>query len=304
MPPIEFGTGYSWTQSKHDLSIYVALPAGARASQYRFGVHGGSSLRLTRTDEPSPILSGRLHASVSSSVWMIDGKQLAIELEKAEAGWWPCALVGDPHVDVAKLKAEERKEREPAYKMPPDAHSRPRRVTDRETMLKIKAEHPQLGVHVEGDVSTAEHRPHAGPRKAFDWGPIPAAGAAAGMGAGAAAGDGACGAADRSLQSAPPASSPRTLQAVEAPPGEASQTPSECDARSSDGAAQQGDFSWGPLPQGSKPRADAQTGDAAAAAHVQTLGRPPEDTTTTIAAAATAPTTTPEDLKFSWGSLP
>jgi len=58
-----------------------------------------------------------------------------------------------------------------------DAESKPRRVTDRETLLKLKAEFPQLAIDTV-DASTAEHRAYAGHRRQFEWGPLPSAPAA------------------------------------------------------------------------------------------------------------------------------
>lgn len=54
----------------------------------------------------------------------------------------------------------------------------PRRVTDRETLRKLKAEMPQLdipGVADVGGVANVEHKNYSGPRKQFSWGAIPAA---------------------------------------------------------------------------------------------------------------------------------
>ena len=54
----------------------------------------------------------------------------------------------------------------------------PRRVTDRETLRKLKAEMPQLeipGVADVGGVAEVEHKNYSGPRKQFSWGAIPAA---------------------------------------------------------------------------------------------------------------------------------
>ena len=99
---------------------------------------------------------------------------LTVEIEKARPRFWPCAIRGHPEVDVAALQAQEKAEQEPFYKPPPDAEAQPRRVNDRETLLKLKAEFPQLAASLPvEDPHTTTHRNHAGPRKTFDWGALP-----------------------------------------------------------------------------------------------------------------------------------
>lgn len=62
----------------------------------------------------------------------------------------------------------------------------PRRVTDRETLQKFKAEFPQLELELGANPHVASHRSYAGARRDFDWGAIPAAAEAAGAPATAA----------------------------------------------------------------------------------------------------------------------
>jgi hypothetical protein len=48
-------------------------------------------------------------------------------------------------------------------------------VTDRESILKFQAEFPQLKLNVGPNPHVASHRSHAGARRDFDWGAVPAA---------------------------------------------------------------------------------------------------------------------------------
>jgi len=93
-------------------------------------------------------------------------------MDKAAARFWPRLLVGGPEVDVSALLEAERREKEPAYRPPPDAAAAPRKVSDRETLLKLKAEFPQLELplHVPQE---AAHRQYTGARREFEWGAIP-----------------------------------------------------------------------------------------------------------------------------------
>lgn len=167
------GSGYSWTQTKADLTLLVTLPAGSTARDVNASVQRG----CVRVEISGAILvAGELHDDVTSSVWSVDGQTLNYELEKTRPAFWKCALRGDAEVDVQALIAREKRDQEPAYKPDPDAENQPKRVTDKEELRKLAAEFPQLATQLDlgSNPHTATHRNFAGPRKAFEWGALPA----------------------------------------------------------------------------------------------------------------------------------
>jgi hypothetical protein len=145
---------------------------------------------------------------------------------------------------VAALVAKEKREAEPAYKPPPDADMTPRRVTDKETIRKLKAEFPQLELPVDTQEHKATHANYAGHRSAFSWGSVEAAAAAA------EAVRAPPSAAAVALPSAPPVLPKSKVAAVAAA---LSSTTSEPAA-----ASDAGKYSWGALPAEPSQRASGR----------------------------------------------
>lgn len=222
---------HSFSQTKAELTLTVPLPPGRVARDISCRVANGRVDVRAKTDV---LVSGELWGEASSSVWSVESGLLTLEIEKAKTKFWPCALRGDPEVDVAALVAKEKREAEPAYKAPPDADMTPRRVTDKETIRKLKAEFPQLELPVDTQEHKATHANYAGHRSAFTWGSVEAAAAAA------EAERDPPSAAAVALPSAPPVIPKSKVTAVAAT---LSSTTSEPAA-----ASDAGKYSWGALP--------------------------------------------------------
>ena len=217
-----------WTQTLDALTISVRLPPGASARSVVCTVGGGRACIGLRGGD-APLLDGELWGAISGSVWSVEAGVLSLELDKARNAYWPCALVGDPEVDVTALIERDRRDAEPAYKQDPNASAQPQRVTDKETIRKLKADFPQLELPVDEGAHTASHRNHAGPRKAFEWGSLAAA-------ADAAASEGAA-----AVVPPPPPPPP----AAPAPPPAAAVASATA---ASGGGGTDGKFCWGSLP--------------------------------------------------------
>jgi len=254
---------YSWTQTKEDLTVSVPLPAGTSSRSVQCEVAG----TLTVTVLGNTLVSGALWGKTSSSMWTVDGGVLVIELEKTQARFWPCALQGDPEVDVEALKAKERQDNEPAYKMPPGADQQPTKVTDRESLLKLKAEFPHLDIPIAAP-GGSQHAAHKGGRKNFSWGAVPPAAPAAAShaqpaGTPVAAADtreevaGSAAPEPAESPSAPTAGKfqwgavPSSLPSVEAA------ADAQCSGAASSAAPAAAPFSWGLLPGTVAPTSDA-----------------------------------------------
>lgn len=185
---------YNWTQTKEDLNITIQVPPGTTTQQVtcRVSTDDTCAVELTLLGVAEPLLQGRLHARARSSIWWIEaGTSFILEIEKQRPHYWPCALIGGPSVDVEALRAKELRDREPAYKPLPDAERAPRQVRDREELLKLKAEFPQLAIELGDEPAAACHKPYTGQRKKFEWGsfPAPADGDQSGLGGGARGAD-------------------------------------------------------------------------------------------------------------------
>ena len=107
-----------WTQTRTELTISVKLPAGVVARDLVCSITTKQvDIRVRSTGEQ--LVAGQLHGESIGSVWSVDGGTLHLEIEKATAKFWPCALCGDRHVDIQELIAKEKRDAEPAYKLPP-----------------------------------------------------------------------------------------------------------------------------------------------------------------------------------------
>ena len=163
---------YTWTQTTEDLTLQVSFPPGTSASSVACNV-SHSKVAIGLRGQP-PIVEGELWDALSNHVWSLEGgTTLSLELEKARSCYWPCALKGGPEVDIKALKARDKAEAELPYKPHPDADSMPRRVTDRETLLKLKAEMPQLEIPGLEPASGVVHKNYSGARRKFEWGALP-----------------------------------------------------------------------------------------------------------------------------------
>jgi len=260
----------TWSQTKTELTISVRLPPNAAARDVRCSVVGDSVTVGLKSGVP--LFSGELWGHISSNVWSVESGTFNLEIEKARAQFWPCALRGDPEIDVSELVAKDKKDREPAYKLPPDTGTTPRQVTDRETIRKLKAEFPHLDLPVD-DSHTAMHRNHAGPRRAFEWGAIPTDADLEPAAASTAKSH----VPTPPLPSAPPAAPPRAAppppQAVPASPAASPTAASVLASKDAGGTGSTRTFEWGATPTDSEP-----------------------SPTPAVASAASAP-------KYSWGPL-
>ena len=261
------GTGYRWTQTKGELTLLVRLPAGFGARDVSATASGGA---LQVSCRGSVLVAGVLHAGIAGSVWSVEKGLLTFELEKARATFWPCALRGDTEVDVAALLEKEKRDLEPAYKPDPNGDSIPQRVTDKETLRKLKAEFPQLELPMGEDVHTATHRNFAGPRKAFEWGALPPAEPAAEAALPAAAKPQPAPAAP--ALSAPAAAAPSSfswgvIPADQPAPAEPSQ---HCASKAEEAAPSREDrYCWGALPTDATPAPPRAVPDAGARASAE-----------------------------------
>lgn len=285
------GRRYSWSQTKQDLTLLVQLPPDTSARSVRCEVRG-EAIQLWVGSANEPLLAGTLHDKICNSVWTVDAGQLNLELEKARARFWPSALQGDPEVDIKALISREKAEREPAYKMPPGEEMKPRKVTDRETLSKLKAEFPQLAIDLGGpDAHVAQHQQYVGPRKQFDWGPVdanfsaatatpPPPAAAPSSLASHAASQPSCGAVE-SLGAAPAAEASAPAEAGEA------------------GRAEPEKYVWGTIPAEERGAAGAAPSTSSPEPATFSWGPVPLPRSTPVASVAA-----PEPGAFSWGPLP
>lgn len=275
---------YTWTQTTEDLTVQVGFPPGTSASSVACNVSNGK-VAIGLRGQP-PIVEGELWDALSNHVWSLEGgTTLSLELEKARSCYWPCALKGGPEVDVKALKARDKAAAEPPYKPHPDADQMPRRVTDRETLLKLKAEMPQLEIPGLEPASSVVHKNYSGARRKFDWGALPTAEAAPPAPAAVAPPEPTPVAATTASPAATPTPTPgASSSSSDAPPRPAAS------AATSSTAAPAAAFSWGAVPGGAGTSA------------------PPESSPP-----ATQPAAAPQTPavggggsggKYSWGALP
>ncbi|KAL1498879.1 hypothetical protein AB1Y20_013403 [Prymnesium parvum] len=282
---------YTFSQTRPDLSLHLRLPEGTRPRDVSCELARGS-LCVRSAASSEPLLVGELFDEAAHSAWFVDGGVFTLEIEKKKARFWPSALKGGPQVDVRELERQEKKDKAPVYRPQQDPESTPVRVTDREALLKLKAEFPELAIPIDSP-HTAKHKPYAGPRKPdpFSWGEIPATLPAAPAAAAAP----------------PPCDSPADSAAFSwgalPAPAEAARPPA---AASSPSPA----FHWGPLPSApippSRATPAAKPGPLPSGA-VAPLAAPTASVRT--AASDSAPSVAseadPVDApRYSWGPIP
>jgi len=183
----------------------------------------------------------------------------------------------------------------------------PRKVTDKETMRKLKAEFPQLELPVDAQAHTATHANYAGRRSAFEWGSVEAAAATvASEGAGVA------------LAPTPAAAAPaRARNATSALSTNGAATGSTATNSKAASAA----YSWGPLPsdaglQTAAPvppppnappvptAAGSEGGPAGVAAERSAAGHSAVASTAAAAESIASTAASMADVKYSWGPIP
>lgn len=101
---------YYWRQTLADLTVYFPVPTATRGRDVTVDVRV-SSLRVLVQGEV--LLDGSLHETVRPSdvLWSVEdddgvaesGRVVSLTLEKRAECWWPCVLVGDPHIDTTKV---------------------------------------------------------------------------------------------------------------------------------------------------------------------------------------------------------
>jgi len=116
---------YDWTQTRGELTLTLTLPAGTPVRSVRCALTPTGALSVQVAGQV--LLHGTLHGKAELNTWTVDGATLSIEIDKAAPKFWPCAIVGGPAVDVKQLLAEEKREREPAFKPVPSELRRRRR---------------------------------------------------------------------------------------------------------------------------------------------------------------------------------
>ena len=112
------GSGYTWTQTKADITLHVQFPAGTTVRDVSCSVALGS-VSVGVKGRPESLMHGELWEQITSSVWSFESAELTMELEKRAERFWPSVLCGDPEVDVRALLAKEKKEKEPVFKPDP-----------------------------------------------------------------------------------------------------------------------------------------------------------------------------------------
>ena len=108
---------YEWSQTKAELTISLPLPEGVGARDISCNISDRNVSIRTRADVE--LLQGKLWSTSSSTVWSVDGRTLNLEVEKVDSRFWPCALEGGTCVDVKALEAKEKRDAEPVYKPHP-----------------------------------------------------------------------------------------------------------------------------------------------------------------------------------------
>lgn len=104
---------YHWTQTLHEVTVYIAVPPGTRGKDILFKIkprHLQLELRGEKRDSTSEnntdILTGDLGGTVRhhEAVWTLeDRKTVILTLEKAVETWWSCVVKGDAQIDTTKV---------------------------------------------------------------------------------------------------------------------------------------------------------------------------------------------------------
>ena len=102
---------YHWTQTLHEVTVYVAVPPGTKGKDIEFEIKP-RRVRLALknssglSDSDRDILTGDLGGIVRhhEAVWTLEDRTTVIlTMEKAVETWWSSVIKGDAEIDTTKV---------------------------------------------------------------------------------------------------------------------------------------------------------------------------------------------------------
>ena len=96
---------YYWTQTLHEVTIYVAVPPGTRAKDIQFQITS-KSINLSLKGNAEPLINGTLGGTNKhhEAMWALEDREvIVLTLEKVVETWWRCIVKGDAEIDTQKV---------------------------------------------------------------------------------------------------------------------------------------------------------------------------------------------------------
>ena len=97
---------YYWTQTLHEVTVYVAVPPGTKAKDVLFKVTPKTIKLCLKSNSDCVFVDGTLGGTTKhhEAMWTLEDREvIVLTLEKVVDTWWKCIVVGDPEIDTTKV---------------------------------------------------------------------------------------------------------------------------------------------------------------------------------------------------------
>jgi len=97
---------YYWTQTLHEVTVYVAVPPGTKAKDVLFKVTPKTIKLCLKSNSDCVFANGTLGGTTKhhEAMWTLEDREvIVLTLEKVVDTWWKCIVVGDPEIDTTKV---------------------------------------------------------------------------------------------------------------------------------------------------------------------------------------------------------
>jgi len=99
---------YYWTQTLHEVTVYIAVPCGTRGKEVKFDIQS-KSMSLSLKDSGGtlvPLVCGDLGGTTKhrEAMWALEDREvIVLTLEKVVETWWKSVIKGDAEIDTTKV---------------------------------------------------------------------------------------------------------------------------------------------------------------------------------------------------------
>ena len=97
---------YYWTQTLHELTVYIAVPPGTKAKDIQFKITPKAIHLSLKSNANMLLVEGTLGGTTKhhEAMWTLEDREvIVLTLEKVVETWWKCIVVGDAEIDTTKV---------------------------------------------------------------------------------------------------------------------------------------------------------------------------------------------------------
>jgi hypothetical protein len=97
---------YYWTQTLHEVTVYVTVPPGTKAKDIFFKITPKSIQLSLKSNNNVMLIKGTLGGTTKhhEAMWTLEDREvIVLTLEKVVETWWKCIVLGDEEIDTTKV---------------------------------------------------------------------------------------------------------------------------------------------------------------------------------------------------------